>query len=127
MTSEKYSLLDMVEGEVRRLVAAEFDRVIQNILDERTEAENKRAITLKIDFTPAEHRKTIGVKYQVNSKLAPLNPAATAIQIGADPETGEVGVMEITQQIPGQRNFYDNTEQGERKVIPIPPNKKEGQ
>lgn len=55
MTSEKYSLLDMVEGEVRRLVAAEFDRVIQNILDERTEAENKRAITLKIDFTPAEH------------------------------------------------------------------------
>lgn len=39
--------------------------------------------------------------------------------MGADPETGEVGAVEMTAQIPGQRNFYDETEQEPRKVIPI--------
>lgn len=118
-SSKKTSLLDMVQGGVKERVGIEFEKVIDNIMNINVEAQKKRTINLKIEFKPDSERKTIGVTYHVNSKLVPLNPVSTVVCMGADLETGEVSAVEMTAQIPGQRNFYDETEQEPRKVIPI--------
>lgn len=119
--NEKTSLLDMVQGGVKERIAIEFDKVIDNILNLNADPKKKRTITLKIEFVPDAERKTVGVVYHADSKLVPLNPIATALYLGADPDTGEVGAIEMTAQIPGQKNLIDDTEAGERKVIPFDP------
>ena len=116
---EKASLLDMVQGGVKERVGLEFEKVMDNILDPNTEAKKKRVITLKIEFAPDAERKTIGVNYTASSKLIPMNPISTSLYVGADPQTGEIGAIELTPQIPGQKNMMDDSEQPEGKVIPI--------
>ena len=78
-----------------------------------------RKITLKIEFAPDAERKTIGVSYTASSKLIPMNPISTSLYVGTDPQTGEIGAVELTPQIPGQKNMMDDSEQLEGKVIPI--------
>lgn len=116
---EKSSLLDMVQGGVKERVGLEFEKIMDNILDPNTEAKKKRTITLKIEFAPDAERKTIGVSYTASSKLIPMNPISTSLYVGTDPQTGEIGAVELTPQIPGQKNMMDDSEQLEGKVIPI--------
>ena len=69
-----------------------MDKVIQNILDPNTKATAKRKITLTIELTPDDERRTDG--------------------------SGELVVAEMVPQVPGQMNM-DGTQQEAPKLLKL--------
>lgn len=99
------------------LVDYEMDKVIQNILDPNTKATAKRKITLTIELTPDDERRTIGVSVTAKSTLAATNPVATALYVTSD-GNGELVVAEMVPQVPGQMNM-DGTQQEVPKLLKL--------
>ena len=95
----------------------EMDKVIQNILDPNTKATAKRKITLTIELTPDDERRTIGVSVTAKSTLAATNPVATALYVTSD-GNGELVVAEMVPQVPGQMNM-DGTQQEAPKLLKL--------
>lgn len=105
------------EALVQKLAAYEMDKVIQNILDPNTKATAKRKITLTIELTPDDERRTIGVSVTAKSTLAATNPVATALYVTSD-GNGELVVAEMVPQVPGQMNM-DGTQQEAPKLLKL--------
>lgn len=59
--NQRDSIMSMARGAFEERVDYEMDKVIQNILDPNTKATAKRKITLTIELTPDDERRTIGV------------------------------------------------------------------
>ena len=76
--NQRDSIMSMARGAFEERVDYEMDKVIQNILDPNTKATAKRKITLTIELTPDDERRTIGVSVTAKSTLAATNPVATA-------------------------------------------------
>lgn len=83
--NQRDSIMSMARGAFEERVDYEMDKVIQNILDPNTKATAKRKITLTIELTPDDERRTIGVSVTAKSTLAATNPVATP----EDTEHGE--------------------------------------
>ena len=115
MHMDKTSILEMAMGAIQERVDYEMGRVLDNILDPNTKATGKRKITVALELTPDDERRTIHVSATAKSALVPTNPIATALYVTADP-MGEMAVMEMTPQIPGQTHF-SGEEQAEPKVL----------
>lgn len=94
-----------------------MDKVIQNILDPNTKATAKRKITLTIELTPDDERRTIGVSVTAKSTLAATNPVTTALYVTSD-GNGELVVAEMVPQVPGQMNM-DGTQQEAPKLLKL--------
>ena len=69
--NQRDSIMSMARGAFEERVDYEMDKVIQNILDPNTKATAKRKITLTIELTPDDERRTIGV-----SVSRPRRPSA---------------------------------------------------
>ena len=78
-----------------------MDKVIQNILDPNTKATAKRKITLTIELTPDDERRTIGVSVTAKSTLAATNPVATALYVTSD-GNGELVVARWCRRCPAK-------------------------
>lgn len=87
------------------------------ILDPNTKATAKRKITLTIELTPDDERRTIGVSVTAKSTLAATNPVATALYVTSD-GNGELVVAEMVPQVPGQMNM-DGTQQEAPKLLKL--------
>jgi len=111
--NQRDSIMSMARGAFEERVDYEMDKVIQNILDPNTKATAKRKITLTIELTPDDERRTIGVK----STLAATNPVATALYVTSD-GNGELVVAEMVPQVPGQMNM-DGTQQEAPKLLKL--------
>ena len=72
--NQRDSIMSMARGAFEERVDYEMDKVIQNILDPNTKATAKRKITLTIELTPDDERRTIGVQVTAKSTLAATNP-----------------------------------------------------
>ncbi len=107
--NQRDSIMSMARGAFEERVDYEMDKVIQNILDPNTKATAKRKITLTIELTPDDERRTIGVSVTAKSTLAATNPVATALYVTSD-GNGELVVAEMVPQVPGQMNM-DGTQQ----------------
>ena len=68
--NQRDSIMSMARGAFEERVDYEMDKVIQNILDPNTKATAKRKITLTIELTPDDERRTIGVSVTAKSTLA---------------------------------------------------------
>jgi len=82
--NQRDSIMSMARGAFEERVDYEMDKVIQNILDPNTKATAKRKITLTIELTPDDERRTIGVQVTAKSTLAATNPVATALYVTSD-------------------------------------------
>lgn len=102
--NQRDSIMSMARGAFEERVDYEMDKVIQNILDPNTKATAKRKITLTIELTPDDERRTIGVQVTAKSTLAATNPVATALYVTSD-GNGELVVAEMVPQVPGQMNM----------------------
>lgn len=102
--NQRDSIMSMARGAFEERVDYEMDKVIQNILDPNTKATAKRKITLTIELTPDDERRTIGVSVTAKSTLAATNPVATALYVTSD-GNGELVVAEMVPQVPGQMNM----------------------
>lgn len=109
------SLLEMASGAFMERVDYEMPRIIDNILDPNTQASAKRKITITMEFIPDEDRSTIITNFSIKSALAPTNPARTTLYIAGDNASGELTVVEMTPQIPGQTDLYG----GEKEAPPV--------
>ena len=115
--NQRDSIMSMARGALEERVDYEMDKVIQNILDPNTKATAKRKITLTIELTPDDERRTIGVSVTAKSTLAATNPVATALYVTSD-GNGELVVAEMVPQVPGQMNM-DGTQQEAPKLLKL--------
>ena len=114
----KRSILEMARGAFQERVDYEMAKVIDNILDANTIATKKRKLSVTLEFTPDNERCNIGVSFEVKSTLAPSSPAKTSLYIAGAPESGEVQVVEMLPQIPGQMSI-DGKEQDAPAMLKI--------
>lgn len=100
----------MARGAFQERVDYEMVKVIDNILDANTVADKKRKLTVSIVFTPDNDRSNIGVAFEVKSTLVPAAPAVTSLYVAGENSTGEIQVVEMVPQVPGQMSM-DGQEQ----------------
>lgn len=92
-------------GELTQQINREMEAVARNIADPNTEAKTARKITVTIILKPNEQRDFITTSITTKSTLAPTLGAVTALGIRKDLKSGEIGVGEIGNQIPGQMSI----------------------
>jgi len=84
---KKVELQSIQNGAVLDLFNEELRKVLTNIEDENTVANQERSITIKIAIKPDKTRRTGEVKTQVSSTLAKVKPAESFLFFDRD-ETG---------------------------------------
>ena len=104
------SILEMARGAFMERVDTEMAKVIDNILDANTNPTQKRKVTLTLELTQDDDRQNILVNFAVTSKLAPMVPTRTTLWVAGELSTGEVQVVEMVPQVPGQMSM-DGAEQ----------------
>lgn len=106
----KKSILEMARGGMMERVDYEMPKIIDNILDANTKATAKRKLTITMEFVPDDDRTNIVASFATKIALAPTNPIRTTLYISGEDSTGEVQVVEMVPQVPGQTGM-DGTEQ----------------
>jgi 5-enolpyruvylshikimate-3-phosphate synthase len=87
---------DVDTGSILDAIAAEKQRIMDNINDRRADAKKERRITLQIHFKPNPDTGSVTVGADINSSLAPLAIASLADAVtqisfdDVDEETGEL-------------------------------------
>lgn len=112
---DKKSILQMAMGAIEERVDYEMGKIVDNILDPNTKATAKRKVTVTLELTPDDERKTIQVSATAKSTLVATNPIATSLYITND-GNGEMVIAEMVPQVPGQLNM-DGGEQEGPKVL----------
>lgn len=113
---DKKSVMEMSGGAILERVDYEMGKIIDNIMDPNTKATAKRKVTVTLEIVPDDDRTGITVHTVAKSTLAPTNPIMTALYVTGDRSTGEVQVVEMVPQIPGQAAM-DGQVQEEPKVL----------
>lgn len=98
----KKSILEMARGSFLEQVDYEMAKVIDNILDLNTKATGKRKITVTMELIPDDSRRQIGVSFSTKLALVATNPLTTSLYVLGGSDTGEMCVVEMVPQIPGQ-------------------------
>lgn len=98
----KKSILEMARGGFLEQVDYEMAKVIDNILDPNTKATGKRRITVTMDLVPDDSRAKIAVSFSTKLALVATNPLTTNLYVMGESGTGEMCVVEMVPQIPGQ-------------------------
>ncbi len=112
------SILEMARGGFLEQVDYEMTKVIDNILDPNTKATGKRKITITMELVPDDTRRNISVSFVTKLALSAINPLTTSLYIAGDNATGEMQVVEMVPQIPGQVSM-DGTEQSTPPVLKL--------
>lgn len=110
MEDTRKSIIEMARGAFIERVDYEMNRVVDNILDPNTKATEKRKVTITLTLQPDDLRQNVNVAFAVKSALAATNPLTTSLYIAGEATTGEMQVVEMTPNIPGQMSM-DGTEQ----------------
>ncbi len=105
------SILEMARGAIMERVDYEMAKVTDNILDANTKASAKRKLTLTLELTPDDERRNISVSVITKSTLAPTNAVKTSLYVTGDNVTGEVQVVELVPEIPGQIGMTGNEQE----------------
>lgn len=103
-------------GAIKERVDYEMAAILDNILDPNTSATSKRKLQLTLELKPDADRRTITVSCSAKSTLVPTNPVYTSLYVGEDRRTGEMQVMEMVPQVPGQQSL-DGSEQDMPRVL----------
>jgi hypothetical protein len=111
------SILHMARGAISERVDYEMGKVLDNISDPNTEANKPRVIALKLTFLPSPDRSLIQVKAEAQVKLQPTTAVQTTLGSTHDPSTGEMRIVEMTANDPGQRLLFGDDE--EPKVLRV--------
>lgn len=117
----KKSILEMARGGFLEQVDYEMAKVIDNILDPNTKATGKRRITVTMELTPDDSRRKIGVSFSTKLALVATNALTTSLYVVGDTGTGEMCVVEMVPQIPGQMDLNGGEQESppQLKIIKI--------
>ncbi|MGM8213537.1 hypothetical protein ACLIBH_12240 [Virgibacillus sp. W0430] len=104
-------LSDLANGAIQEKLDYELKKVFDNIHDKNTKAQDKRTVTIKLEFKPDENRQTVAVTSDFTTKLANVEGVSTTVLTGRDLGTGHVEAKELKSNAPGQTFFDDDAEQ----------------
>jgi len=106
-----FDIHSMGEGVLQDLFDKELNRVLKNINDVNTDPEQKRSITVKINFLPNKTRSAAIVKVECIPKLATDSKFETQIAIGLD--NGLVKAKELDAK---QLSLFTDAKQNLRRM-----------
>ena len=118
MNQAKTSILEMARGAFTERVDYEMAKIVDNIMDANTIATKKRKLVVAIEFLPDNERSNISVSFEAKSTLVPAAPARTTLYVAGDNSSGEVQIVEMVPQVPGQVGI-DGAEQESPAVLKV--------
>lgn len=111
MERDSKSILEMARGAIMERVDYEMSRIVDNIMDANTKATAKRKLVVTVVLQPDDERANIVADVTAKSTLAATNPVRTSLYVAGDPTTGEMSVVEMVPQVPGQMGFDDSEQE----------------
>lgn len=111
MERDSKSILEMARGAIMERVDYEMSRIVDNIMDANTKATAKRKLVVTVVLQPDDERANIVADVTAKSTLAATNPVRTSLYVAGDPATGEMSVVEMVPQVPGQMGFDDSEQE----------------
>lgn len=97
----------LANGAVQEKLDGELKKIFANIHDPNTKAEDKRTVTIKLEFVPDENRQTVKLNSNIAVKLANVRDVAVTVLTGMDLTNGNIEAKELKSNIPGQTYFDD--------------------
>jgi hypothetical protein len=104
-------LSNLANGAVQEKLDYELKKVFDNIHDPNTNAEDKRTVTLKLEFVPDENRQTVKLNSNISIKLANVKDTALTVLTDKNLADGKVEARELKSNVPGQTYFDDDSNQ----------------
>lgn len=98
----------LANGAIQEKLDYELEKLFNNIHDPNTKAEDKRAITIKLEFSPDENRQSVKVNTNISLKLANVRDVSTTVLTGKDLVNGKIQARELKSGTPGQTYFDDD-------------------
>lgn len=109
----------LANGAIQEKMDYELEKLFNNIHDPNTKAEDKRSITIKIEFSPDENRQTVKVNSNISLKLANVKDVSTTVLTGKDIANGKIEARELKSGVQGQTYFDDNFTQKTDIGVPV--------
>lgn len=101
----RFDINQLAGGGAREQIEREVKKIMANILDMNTDDKKKQTLTVKVEFSPDENRKTINTHVSIKSTLAPQSAIGTIKLVGRDNNTGIIQAAELHSNMPGQTYF----------------------
>jgi hypothetical protein len=92
----------LANGAIQEKLDGELKKVFENIHDPNTKAEDKRTVTIKLEFVPDENRQTVKLNSNIAVKLANVRDVAITVLTGKDLGSGKIEAKELKSNVPGQ-------------------------
>jgi hypothetical protein len=92
----------LANGAIQEKLDGELEKIFNNIHDPNTKAEDKRSVTIKLEFVPDENRQTVKLNSNISIKLANVRDVAMTVLTGKNLTNGKVEAKELKTTIPGQ-------------------------
>lgn len=102
-------LSNLANGGIQEKLDHELVKIFNNIHDPNTKAEDKRTVTIKLEFVPDENRQTVKVNSNISIKLANVKDTSVTVLTGKDLADGKVEARELKSNSPGQTYFDDDS------------------
>lgn len=98
----------LANGAIQEKLDHELNKIFNNIHDPNTNAEDKRTVTIKLEFAPDENRQTIKLNSTISVKLANVKDTSVTVITGKDLSNGRIEARELKSKVPGQSYFDDD-------------------
>lgn len=98
----------LANGAIQEKLDGELKKVFDNIHDPNTKAEDKRIVTIKLEFVPDENRQTVKLNSNISVKLANVRDVAVTVLTDRDLSDGKIAAKELKSNAPGQTYFDDD-------------------
>ncbi|MBD8005849.1 replication terminator protein [Bacillus norwichensis] len=98
----------LANGAIQEKLDGELKKVFDNIHDPNTKAEDKRIVTIKLEFVPDENRQTVKLNSNISVKLANVRDVAVTVLTDRDLSNGKIAAKELKSSVPGQTYFDDD-------------------
>lgn len=102
---------EFAQGKLSVQLNKELKRVTENIQDPNTDPTKERKITVTIKIKPNNERNYGSCAIETKFVPVPELGTITGLTFGKDLRSGEVDMMEVMNQIPGQMSVDDVTEE----------------
>jgi hypothetical protein len=109
----------LANGAIQEKLDVELAKIFENIHDPNTKAEDKRTITIKLEFAPDENRQTVKLNSNISIKLANVRDVSMTVLTGKDLSDGKIEAKELKSSSPGQ-TYIDTDDLTQKSDVGVP-------
>ncbi|MFS0820785.1 replication terminator protein [Bacillus sp. 1P02SD] len=109
----------LANGAIQEKLDGELKKVFENIHDPNTKAEDKRTVTIKLEFVPDENRQTVKVNSNISIKLANVKDVSMTVLTGKNLTNGKIEAKELKSSVPGQ-TYLDPDDLTQKSDVGVP-------